>query len=89
MTLVVLANDTDEGGSRLLAFKRKSGEQAWEAPRPLITAGWSTPFSGLARATPSSCCSVRRSSSRITRKLAKELWSVSGFSTRNDLQPSF
>jgi outer membrane protein assembly factor BamB len=54
--LLVLANDSDESGSRLLAFKSHSGQVAWETPRPLITAGWSTPvlWSGAGR-TETSC----------------------------------
>jgi outer membrane protein assembly factor BamB len=41
--LVVQTLDTDEGDSRLLAVKRSTGETAWETPRPLFKASWSTP----------------------------------------------
>jgi outer membrane protein assembly factor BamB len=40
---VIQVLDTDEGGSRLLAVDRETGRTRWESPRPLISAGWSTP----------------------------------------------
>ena len=40
---VILLLDTDEGGSRLLALNRNNGETLWESPRPLVSAGWSSP----------------------------------------------
>ncbi|MBP7053796.1 MAG: PQQ-binding-like beta-propeller repeat protein [Phycisphaerae bacterium] len=41
---VILIEDGDSGSSRLLAIRRDTGETAWEAPRPLFKAGWSTPM---------------------------------------------
>lgn len=41
---VILVLDGDGGSSRLLALHRDTGETAWEQPRPLFKAGWSTPM---------------------------------------------
>ncbi|HNS19200.1 MAG TPA: PQQ-binding-like beta-propeller repeat protein [Sedimentisphaerales bacterium] len=41
---VILIQDGDSGSSRLLAIRRDTGETAWQAPRPLFRAGWSTPM---------------------------------------------
>lgn len=41
---VILVQDGDKESSRLLAVRRDTGETAWEAPRPLFKAGWSTPM---------------------------------------------
>ena len=41
---VILALDGDNGVSRLLAFNKFTGDTAWERPRPLFKAGWSTPI---------------------------------------------
>jgi hypothetical protein len=41
---VILALDSDSGSSRLLAVHKNTGEAAWEQPRPLFKAGWSTPM---------------------------------------------
>ncbi|MGB2809315.1 MAG: PQQ-binding-like beta-propeller repeat protein, partial [Sedimentisphaerales bacterium] len=40
---VILVLDGDGGSSRLLAMNRDTGETAWEQPRLLFKAGWSTP----------------------------------------------
>ncbi len=40
---VILVLDGDGGSSRLLAVNRDTGETAWEQPRSLFKAGWSTP----------------------------------------------
>lgn len=42
--LVILALDGDGGTSRVVAFRRDTGEPAWERSRPLVRAGWSTPI---------------------------------------------
>jgi outer membrane protein assembly factor BamB len=41
---VILALDGDGGSSRLLAVHRDTGQTVWEQPRPLFSAGWSTPM---------------------------------------------
>lgn len=41
---VILVQDGDGGSSRLLAVRKDTGETAWETPRPLFKAGWSTPM---------------------------------------------
>lgn len=41
---VILVQDGDDGRSRLLALHKDTGETAWEQPRPLFKAGWSTPM---------------------------------------------
>ena len=87
--LVVLANDTDEGGSRLLAFKRKSGEQAWEAPRPLITAGWSTPVLWSGAGSPELVLLGSKKLVAYHPETGKELWSIPGFPLETTCSPAF
>jgi len=41
---IILVLDGDGGTSRLLAIDRDTGHTAWEQPRPLFQAGWSTPM---------------------------------------------
>ena len=41
---VILALDGDDGSSRLLALQRDTGATAWDQPRSLFKAGWSTPM---------------------------------------------
>ena len=41
---VILVLDDNRGNSRLLAMNRDTGDTAWEQPRPLFRAGWSTPM---------------------------------------------
>ena len=41
---VILVLDGDGGTSRLLAVHRDTGRTAWEQPRSLFKAGWSTPM---------------------------------------------
>jgi outer membrane protein assembly factor BamB len=41
---VILVLDSDGGSSRLLAVNRNTGDTAWEQPRSLFKAGWSTPM---------------------------------------------
>ncbi len=41
---VILVLDGDDGKSRLLAVRRDTGQTAWEQPRSLFKAGWSTPM---------------------------------------------
>ena len=41
---VIMVLDGDSGSSRLLAVNRDTGETAWEQPRSLFKAGWSTPI---------------------------------------------
>jgi outer membrane protein assembly factor BamB len=39
----VLVLDSDDRASRIIAINLADGSLAWETPRPLATAGWSTP----------------------------------------------
>ena len=41
---VIMVLDENGGGSRLLAVNRNTGKTAWEQPRSLFRAGWSTPM---------------------------------------------
>ncbi|MHC4508269.1 MAG: outer membrane protein assembly factor BamB family protein [Planctomycetota bacterium] len=41
---VILVLDDNSGTSRMLAVHRDTGETAWEQPRSLFRAGWSTPM---------------------------------------------
>jgi len=41
---VIMVLDDNGGTSRLLAVNRDTGETAWEQPRSLFKAGWSTPM---------------------------------------------
>ena len=87
--LVILALDSDEGGSRLLAVRRASGDLAWEIPRPLFMAGWSTPV----------VCTKAGHSEIVllgSKKLVaynptdgQELWSVPGFTMETACSPAF
>ncbi len=77
--LVVQILDTDKGDSRLLALELPDGATAWETPRPLYSAGWSTPavWSGQDK----SAIVVLGSKKLAAYDSAKgtELWSVGGF----------
>ena len=87
--LVIQSLDTDEGGSRLLAFKRATGEKAWETPRPLFSSGWSTPVVWT-RAGKSQI--VVLGSKKLTAYEptdGKELWSVAGFPLETAPSPAF
>jgi outer membrane protein assembly factor BamB len=87
--LIVLANDTDEGGSCLLAFKRKSGQPAWEAPRPLIGAGWSTPVFWSGAGKPEIVLLGSKKLIAYDPGTGKELWSVPGFPLETSCSPAF
>ena len=41
---VIMVLDGDGGSSRLLAVHKDNGKRAWEQPRSLFKAGWSTPM---------------------------------------------
>jgi len=41
---VMMVLDDNSGSSRVLAVHRDTGRTAWEQPRPLFRAGWSTPM---------------------------------------------
>jgi len=87
--LIVLANDTDEGGSRLLAFKRNSGELAWEAPRPLFTAGWSTPILWSQGGQSEIVLLGSKKLVAYHPETGKELWSVPGFPLETACSPAY
>jgi outer membrane protein assembly factor BamB len=86
--LVVLALDSDEGGSRLLAFKRANGQLSWETPRPLFAAGWSTPV--LWSKAGGSEIVLLGSKKLVSYNPidGKELWSVPGFTMETACSPA-
>ena len=84
--LVVLSLDSDEGGSRLIAVRRASGELAWEIPRPLFMAGWSTPVVWTKDEHSEIVLLGSKKLVAYSPIDGKELWSVSGFTTGNRLQ---
>jgi outer membrane protein assembly factor BamB len=77
--LVVQVLDTDRGGSRLLALDISSGATVWETPRPLFSAGWSTPaiWSRDGQATILVLGSRRFAAYDASK--GTELWSAGGF----------
>jgi len=92
-SLVVLALDSDQGKSHLLALKRATGETVWDTARPLFTAGWSTPVVW-------SPDKERKGKEQIillgSKKLTaydaadgKELWSLAGFPIETAPSPAF
>jgi outer membrane protein assembly factor BamB len=87
--LVVLAQDTDEGGSRLLAYRLKTGELVWETPRPLFKAGWSTPvfWSGAGRNE------IVLLGSKVLTAYdpadGRELWKLPGFPIETSPSPTY
>lgn len=87
--LVVLALDTDGGSSRLLALKRSTGEQAWEAPRPGFSAGWSTPV--VCQSAGQSEILLLGSKRLVAYDPANgsELWSMPGFTLETAASPAF
>jgi outer membrane protein assembly factor BamB len=80
---VVQALDTDDGGSHLLALKRATGETAWDVPRPLFKAGWSTPIvwpgSGIESGKNELVVLGSKKLTAYDSADGKELWSVPGF----------
>jgi outer membrane protein assembly factor BamB len=87
--LLVLTADSDEAGSRLLAFKRQSGQIAWETPRPLITAGWSTPVLWAGKGRTEIVVLGSKKLIAYNPGDGKELWSVPGFPTETVCSPCF
>jgi outer membrane protein assembly factor BamB len=76
---LILLLDADDGSSQLLALKQASGEKAWETPRPLFKAGWTTPmvWSNGTRDEIVALGSGRLEAYDATN--GKELWWVGGF----------
>jgi outer membrane protein assembly factor BamB len=87
--LLVLALDTDEDGSRLLALKRATGEQAWETPRPLYSSGWSTPVIWPGAGKPQIVLLGSKKIAAYAPADGKELWSVPGFPMETAPSPAF
>ena len=87
--LVILALDTDEGGSRLLALNRATGEQAWETPRPLFSSGWSTPVIWPGAGKPQIVLLGSKKLAAYEPADGKELWSVPGFPMETAPSPAF
>ena len=86
--LVVLALDSDEGGSRLLALKRASGEVAWETERPLFSAGWSTPVVWTKEGHSEILLLGSKKLAAYEPGDGKELWSVAGFTLETVPSPA-
>lgn len=87
--LVLLAKDTDQGGSQLLAFKRRSGELAWEAPRPLFKAGWSTPVVWTSHGRSEVVLLGSKKLTAYDAANGKELWAIAGFPMETACSPAF
>jgi outer membrane protein assembly factor BamB len=77
--LVIQALDTDEGGSRLFAFRRATGEKAWETARPLFACGWSTPVVWTHGGKPEIVLLGSKKLVAYEPAEGKELWSAAGF----------
>ncbi|HEX4646704.1 MAG TPA: PQQ-binding-like beta-propeller repeat protein, partial [Verrucomicrobiae bacterium] len=77
--LLILTLDTDEGGSRLLALKVSTGDTAWETPRPLISAGWSTPAVWTHKGQTAIIVLGSKKVMAYNAATGAELWSVAGF----------
>ncbi len=90
---VVQALDTDEGGSHLLALKRTTGETAWDIPRPLFMAGWSTPVvwpgTGIEKGKDQLIVLGSKKLTAYDSADGKELWSVAGFPNEPAPSPAF
>ena len=87
--LLVQALDTDEGGSRLLALNRATGETAWETPRPLFSCGWSTPVVWPGNGKPQIVLLGSKKLTAYAPADGKELWSVAGFPLETSPSPAF
>ncbi len=87
--LVIQALDTDQGGSRLLALKRATGETAWETPRPLFSCGWSTPVVWPGKGKPQIILLGSKKLTAYEPADGKELWSVAGFPIETAPSPAF
>lgn len=77
--LVVQVLDTDGGGSRLLALEISNGATAWETPRPLYSAGWSTPAVWTRQGRPTLLVLGSKQFAAYETEKGAELWSVGGF----------
>jgi outer membrane protein assembly factor BamB len=87
--LLIQSLDTDEGGSRLLALKRATGEKAWETPRPLFSSGWSTPIVWTGKGKPQIILLGSKKLTAYEPADGKELWSVAGFPIETACSPAF
>ena len=77
--LVIQTLDTDQGGSRLLAFDVSSGTAAWETPRPFHGASWSTPAVWDGEGAPAIVVLGSRKLVAYEPSKGEELWTSSGF----------
>jgi outer membrane protein assembly factor BamB len=77
--LLIQNLDTDEGGSRLLALKVSTGGAAWETPRPLFRAGWSTPAVWTRKGQSAIVVLGSKMVAAYNASNGAELWSVPGF----------
>ncbi|MGE5737212.1 MAG: PQQ-binding-like beta-propeller repeat protein, partial [Acidobacteriota bacterium] len=87
--IVVQTLDSDEGGSRIVAFKTATGTKAWETERPLFTAGWSSP--AICR-KDGKCEIVVLGSKKLVSYAPEDgrvLWTVPGFPLETSCSPAF
>jgi outer membrane protein assembly factor BamB len=76
---VVQTLDSGNGNSRLMALELASGATAWETPRPLYSAGWSTPAVWNADGRSAIVVLGSRQLAAYDSAKGTELWSVGGF----------
>lgn len=77
--LVVQVLDTDGGGSRLLAVDISNGATVWETPRPLYSAGWSTPAIWTQKGQSAILVLGSKRFAAYDPAKGKELWSAGDF----------
>jgi outer membrane protein assembly factor BamB len=87
--LLIEALDTDEGGSRVLALRRGTGETAWETPRPDTASGWSTPVVWTNSGKPQLILLGSQKLTAYDPANGKELWSVPGFPYETAPSPAY
>lgn len=87
--LVILVMDVQAGGSRILAFRKASGELAWETPRPLFTTSWSTPVIWGAHSKPELIVAGSRKLMAYDPETGVARWSKDGLPVEMTTSPAF
>ncbi|MBN1818981.1 MAG: PQQ-binding-like beta-propeller repeat protein [Sedimentisphaerales bacterium] len=77
---VILCLDNDGGTSRLLAVHRDTGKTAWEQPRSMFSAGWSTPMIWRHKDGEELVVMGARRLTSYDAKTGEERWWAGGFS---------
>ena len=77
--MIVQTLDTDKGDSRVLALELSDGATAWETPRPLYSAGWSTPAVWSGEGKPVIVVLGSKKLAAYDSAKGTELWSIGGF----------